>query len=255
MKRYVERYRRITKHIVIVTLVLFLLSVFFCILMLSYQASNQSRHYAQKIECFDDTEYTITGISYEDFVKKLIITIKADSNACYAERSELRNNKDSGCIVDTMSVENNSFTLDDGRTNNVSITFFVPYDNDQVKLSGNLFYKARLLEERYKEYNGKLKLRVRIIDTQPIRILLDRCWDYDEQRELEKGYMYFRENYLDSICQYEPQNNKNAFFFLLNWCFIHLYYVVPVIIIVFVWVFIWHIFNTDFQNGKRDSSF
>jgi hypothetical protein len=225
--------------------------------------SNQSRDYAQMIECFEDTEYTISDISYDDFVGKLITKIESDSNACYAVKMDTRNLNETEMIIDTMSIQTHSFDVDSSETKSCYITFFVPFDNDQVKLSGNFFYNARSLEEKYKEYDGKLKIRVGVLDTQPIRVLLDRCWDYDEQREREKAQKYFREHYLKPICQYETQDIKNSFYFFLNWCFVHLYYVYFFIHFSFLWILIWYVYHCFYryrtknkQNGEnRDSSF
>ena len=225
MKRFAERFRKVIKYIAIASIVLFLLSVFYGILMLNYYTSNKSRDYAQTIECLEDTEYTVSGISYEDFVNRLLTVIEADSNACYAEKRDLRNLKNTE-IIDTMTVE---FREDRAGTNYCFYSFFVPFDNDQVKLSGNFFYSSSSLEKEYKEYDGKLKLSVTVLDTRPIRVLFFRCWDYDEQRLQEKAQKYFTEHYLDSVCQYNTQDTRNSFFFLLNWCYIHLYYVVLLI--------------------------
>ena len=249
MKRFAERYRKVTKYIAIASLVLFLLSVFYGILMLNYYASNKSRGYARTIKCLDNTEYTVSDISYDDFVKRLLTFIEADSNACYAVKKDLRNLKETE-FIDTMTVE---FRVDSSGTNYSVITFFVPFDNDQVKLSGNFFFNSHILEENYKLYDGKLKLSVMVLDTQPIRVLFFRCWDYDEQRLQEKAQKYFREHYLDSVCQYDTQDTRNSFFFLLNWCYVHLYYVYFFIHFPLLWILIWYIYHCIYRSKeKRD---
>lgn len=248
MKRFAERYRKVTKYIAIASIVLFLSSVFYGILMLNYYTSNKSRGYAREIKCLDNTEYTVSDISYEDFVKRLLTIIEADSNACYAVKKDLRNLKETE-VIDTMTVE---FRVDSSGTNYCFITLFVPFDNDQVKLSGNFFYNSHILEEEYKLYDGELRLSVIVLDTQPIRVLFFRCWDYDEQRLQEKAQKYFREHYLDSVCYYDTQDARNSFFFLLNWCYIHLYYVVLIIPILLVCIlFLYVVDRNGHYVGKR----
>ena len=218
-----------------------LIAIILFISIVGVQAYNDLQFDSQHEIFSNFTEYKIWGISAKDLVNKLTRMIENDSSACYGNRSHfIKENtytylKKSELVykIDTFNM-----TVFNDKAKIYSITFLMPYDNSKIHLKGNFFWSGSIKErELYKMFENKIEYSVRIFETSPVILLLNKGEDFDEQKILNNLHKYFEDKYLKQICVYERNDFWNGYFFCVKWSFYNINYLIIAFFSFFIVVF------------------
>lgn len=241
MNKFHRNYKKITYSVLIFSIILFLISVvLFTLYMILYDINlryneGNFKPYRQ-IYCLDNNEYLLTGISQEEFVLKLDSLIKMNPSACYAKNKRGE--------IDTMTINSKLLGVNQALNQGplcYTVTFFVPFDNNKLYSIPKLFNDFTINDDYFKYYPDKYKYTVSIVDTEPLRLLLPRGVGFGNA--IGEVNQYFRERYLNKICEYDRQYFKNFLMESINWSMVVLYYSFSLLAIAVIWIIVWLIYN------------
>lgn len=240
--RIYKIFKRITRHIAKYSAIIFAVSVVFSVIYLIIDAIDkdyESGFYKpfRQTYCLNDTEYILQDITQEEFVLKLEELITADSAACYAIAQT--------GVVDTMTV-NASFLGDNNARDQgplcYTVVFFVPFNSKQ-HANLKLLNDFSMNDDNFNQYPGKYRLILKIIDTEPLRLILPRGVGFGYSQDIKYVNKYVRDNYLNKICKYDRQPFKNFVFTSIGWAFIAIHYTFSLLAISVIWVLTWLVFD------------
>ena len=236
-------YKRVTWLIAKYSIILFAVSAIFSLIYLLIDAidkdyeSGYLKPYRQ-IFCLDDTEYLLKDITQEEFVQKLVALISNDSTAYYACNNE--------GTIDSLTVNATLLGVNEAKDQGplcYTVVLFIPFDNYNHYFSLRTYNDFVTVDENFNKYPGKYRLVLKIIDTEPLRLILPRGVGFGYFQDINTINEYFRNNYLDKICKYDRQKVKNFLFSTINWAFIFIHYTFTLLAIATIWVIIWIVFD------------
>ena len=241
MNKFYRIYKRITYCVLKFSLILFFISVVFFTFFMILDDINLRYNEGyfkpyRQIYCLDNNEYLLTGISQEEFMLKLDSLIKTDPSACYAKNKRGE--------IDTMTINSKLLGVNHALNQGplcYTVTFFVPFDNDKLYSIPKLFNDFTTNDDYFKYYPDKYKYSVSIVDTEPLRLLLPRGVGFGNA--IGEVNQYFRETYLDKICEYDRQYLKNFLMESINWSIVAIYYSFSLLAIAVIWIIVWLIYN------------
>lgn len=203
-------------------------------------ANDEARPYFFYIYSENGTEYKLKdNMSAKDYYDKLMFLIRSDSIAMFGKKQigymsrEYNDSAENALIAMSRKKGINKGAGKGPRYYYVS--FLVPYDNRNLKMSGNFFHPW--INGAFIEYADKIVYEIEIIDTHPVTLVSRRGKDIDEHQVYLNLDKYVELNYLDKICDYKKSNILNWYFFCSKWAAYHFYYVLMIFLAVLILAF------------------
>lgn len=211
-----------------------------CVIYNEHYAYDKVKPYSSYIYSESRTEYKINdGTTAKELYDKLVTIIKSDSLAMYGKKETgYMSRKYNDTVENALVTYSGKKGINEGRgkgPRSYFISFLVPYENRNLRLSGNFFYPE--INGAFIKYCDKVIYSIEIIDSQPVTYLVSRGKNIDDHMIFLKLDKYVETNYLDKICKYDKRNFLNWYFFCARWAYYHFYYVFLIFILLFFIIF------------------